>query len=393
MGIISVENADHLYWLGRYTERVYTTIRVFFHIFDEMIEAPEGVYVEYCKKLGIPNIYTSNRQFVGSYLFDEENPDSVILSMKRAYDNGVVLREELSSNVLSYIQLALNTLEACSKTTAPLLELQQVLDYLLAFWGCADDYVEDEDCRNLLKCGKYVERLDLCIRLDYHKKDLEKEYRKLTGCCGRPHDFFRYRIRGTAQIDNGSGDRTPLHPIYRYPSRYTAFEPEIRAFGQEVWEECGKRGLEGAVERAVCAMNLLYERFSYVPGSTHIRTTAAQALALGTGVCQDYAHIMTAVLRYMGIPARYVNGLMIGEGYTHAWVEVYGENGWYGLDPTNNLHIDDYYIKLAHGRDYGDCPVDQGIFWGDAAQSQDIYVNVEEADPDGDGGSRGTAVR
>lgn len=116
MGIISVENADHLYWLGRYTERVYTTIRVFFHIFDEMIEAPEGVYVEYCKKLGIPNIYTSNRQFVGSYLFDEENPDSVILSMKRAYDNGVVLREELSSNVLSYIQLALNTLEACSKT-------------------------------------------------------------------------------------------------------------------------------------------------------------------------------------------------------------------------------------------------------------------------------------
>lgn len=217
--------------------------------------------------------------------------------------------------------------------------------------------------------------------------------RKLTGCCGRPHDFFRYRIRGTAQIDNGSGDRTPLHPIYRYPSRYTAFEPEVRAFGQEVREECGRRGLEGAVERAVCAMNLLYERFSYVPGSTHIRTTAAQALALGTGVCQDYAHIMTAVLRYMGIPARYVNGLMIGEGYTHAWVEVYGENGWYGLDPTNNLHIDDYYIKLAHGRDYGDCPVDQGIFWGDAAQSQDIYVNVEEADPDGDGGSRGTAVR
>ena len=217
--------------------------------------------------------------------------------------------------------------------------------------------------------------------------------RKLTGCCGRPHDFFRYRIRGTAQIDNGSGDRTPLHPIYRYPSRYTAFEPEIRAFGQDVMEECGRRGLEGAVERAVCAMNLLYERFSYVPGSTHIRTTASQALALGTGVCQDYAHIMTAVLRYMGIPARYVNGLMIGEGYTHAWVEVYGENGWYGLDPTNNLPIDAYYIKLAHGRDYGDCPVDQGIFWGDAAQSQDIYVNVEEADPDGDGGSRGTAVR
>ena len=180
MGIISVENADHLYWLGRYTERVYTTIRVFFHIFDKMIEAPEGAYQMYCEKLGIPNIYTSNHQFVQSYLFDEENPDSVISSMKRAYDNGVVLREELSSNVLSYIQLALNTLENCSRTTSPLLELQQVLDELLAFWGCADDYVEQEDCRNILKCGKYVERLDLFIRLDYHREDLEKEFRKLT---------------------------------------------------------------------------------------------------------------------------------------------------------------------------------------------------------------------
>ena len=207
MGIISVENADHLYWLGRYTERVYTTIRVFFHIFDKMIEAPEGAYQMYCEKLGIPNIYTSNHQFVQSYLFDEENPDSVISSMKRASDNGVVLREELSSNVLSYIQLALNTLENCSRTTSPLLELQQVLDELLAFWGCADDYVEDEDCRNLLKCGKYVERLDLCIRLDYHKKDLEKEYRKLTNRLGRIN--LRYNEKNLTRlgqlIDRGMG--------------------------------------------------------------------------------------------------------------------------------------------------------------------------------------------
>ena len=62
---------------------------------------------------------------------------------------------------------------------ALLLELQQVIDDLLAFWGCADDYVDQEDCRNILKCGKYVERLDLYIRLDYHKDELEKEYKKL----------------------------------------------------------------------------------------------------------------------------------------------------------------------------------------------------------------------
>lgn len=179
MGIISIEKVDHLYWLGRYTERVYTTLRMFFHVYDKMIEQPEGAYTGYCEKLNIPDIYTSNKQFVQSYLFGGDNPDSVYSNMKRAYDNGVVLRDELSSTVLSYIQLALDTFEACRKTTAPLLELQQVIDYLLAFWGGADDYVEQEDCRNILKCGKYVERIDLCIRLDYHAKDLEKEYRKL----------------------------------------------------------------------------------------------------------------------------------------------------------------------------------------------------------------------
>ena len=82
-----------------------------------------------------------------------------------------------------------------------------MLDELLAFWGCADDYVEDEDCRNLLKCGKYVERLDLCIRLDYHKKDLEKEYRKLTNRLGRIN--LRYNEKNLTRlgqlIDRGMG--------------------------------------------------------------------------------------------------------------------------------------------------------------------------------------------
>ena len=150
-----------------------------------MIEQPEGIYAKYCKRLNIPDIYTSNRQFAQSYLFDEDNPDSVVSNMKRAYDNAVVLREELSSNVLSYVQLALDTFQACKKTTAPLLELQQAIDYLLAFWGCAEDYVDQEDCRNILKCGKYVERLDLFIRLDYHREDLEKEFRKLTNRLSR----------------------------------------------------------------------------------------------------------------------------------------------------------------------------------------------------------------
>ena len=128
--------------------------------------------------------------------------------MKRAYDNGVVLRDELSSIVLSYIQLALNSMEACSRTTAPLLELQQVLDDILAFWGCADDYVEQEDSRNILKCGKYVERLDLCIRLAYHRKDVEKEYRKLVNRIHRSNLCYNEeKLVRLGEILTGSEDR------------------------------------------------------------------------------------------------------------------------------------------------------------------------------------------
>lgn len=154
--------------------------------------------------------------------------------------------------------------------------------------------------------------------------------------------------------------------------------------GEEL-QECGTAGQEerraaarGILALGVQVMGALYERMEYVPGTTDIHTTAGEALAQRRGVCQDYAHIMIAVMRCLGVPARYVNGIMIGEGATHAWVEIYTGEGWYGLDPTNNLHIDGYYIKFSHGRDYGDCVVDKGRFLGFAAQEQKIYVNVEE---------------
>ena len=179
MGIISVEKADNLYWLGRYTERVYTTLEMFFPLFDDIIERPEGVYAQYCERLNIPNIYTSNLQFSKSYLADPANPDSIIANMVRAYDNAIVLRDELTTDVLSYVQLALDIFYQCIHSNAPLLEVQQVMDYLYAFWGCADDKIDDESCRNILKCGKYIERLDLYIRFNHVQADIEKQYNRL----------------------------------------------------------------------------------------------------------------------------------------------------------------------------------------------------------------------
>lgn len=179
MGTVSLEKMNHLFWLGRYTERVYTTLLMFDKYYDIMIDQDERAYREYCRRLAIPDIYTDRKQFTQSYLFAEENPDSMYANLMRAFDNAVVLREEVSSEVLAYIQMSLDILKAAKGSKAPLMELQRVTDYLLAFWGAADDYVENEESRNVIKCGKYLERLDLYFRFDCPEAMLEKEYSKL----------------------------------------------------------------------------------------------------------------------------------------------------------------------------------------------------------------------
>ena len=134
-----------------------------------------------------------------------------------------------------------------------------------------------------------------------------------------------------------------------------------------------------AVEQAQVVMGEVFRAFTYTPGATTIRTTAEQALTQGTGVCQDYAHVMLAVCRHLGLTARYIAGLLGGEGATHAWTEVYHDGRWIGLDPTHNRMVDDNYITIAHGRDYRDCMLDIGIFSGDnVSQSQWVNASVHE---------------
>ncbi len=98
MGIISVEQADRLYWLGRYTERVYTTLRMFCQSFDTMIDEIGDSYSAFCKKIDIPDIYGDKDTFLKVYPFDQENPDSIISNLDRAYDNAVVLRESIGGD-------------------------------------------------------------------------------------------------------------------------------------------------------------------------------------------------------------------------------------------------------------------------------------------------------
>ena len=78
------------------------------------------------------------------------------------------------------------------------------------------------------------------------------------------------------------------------------------------------------------------------------------------------------------IPARYVVGMMLGEGASHAWVEAFCRGYWYGFDPTNNKLVNDEYIKVSYGRDSSDCPVIKGNFYGNGIQTQKEEVSVEE---------------
>lgn len=185
MGIISVEQTDRLYWLGRYSERVYTTLKLFADSFDQMIDAQEGAYGGFCKKLEIPNIYTSREDFIARYCFDPEDPNSIYSNLMRTYDNAVVLREEIGSETLSYIQLAVYEMNRAKESSAPLIWLQKVTDNIVAFWGMADDYIDSENVRNIIKIGKRVERIDLYARLQYDLDKMEREVCRLVGRINR----------------------------------------------------------------------------------------------------------------------------------------------------------------------------------------------------------------
>lgn len=179
MGIVSVEQADHLFWLGRYTERVYTTLRFYSQSFDTMIDETIDSYQKFCESIDIPNIYISKEDFIRRYPFDALNPDSIISNLNRAYDNAIVLRESIGSEALSYIQLAIYDMNRAAKSSSPLIEMQYIMDHILSFWGIADDQIDSEQVRNMIKAGKRIERIDIYARLGMPRGELVKEVNRM----------------------------------------------------------------------------------------------------------------------------------------------------------------------------------------------------------------------
>lgn len=122
----------------------------------------------------------------------------------------------------------------------------------------------------------------------------------------------------------------------------------------------------GALAFAARLNEWVHGALRYGFGATDTRTPAAAALAGGVGLCQDYAHVMVAMCRAAGVAARYVSGHMLGEGGSHAWVEVLLPEGdgyaAYAFDPTNRRRPGLDYLTVAVGRDYSDVPPTAGSF-------------------------------
>jgi len=134
----------------------------------------------------------------------------------------------------------------------------------------------------------------------------------------------------------------------------------------------------------------LYDHFNYVPRSTRVDSPIEEALATREGVCQDFAHVMIALVRSLGIPCRYVSGYLhhrkqdhdrSTHDATHAWIEAFLPHlGWVGFDPTNYLIASDRHIRTALGRDYADVPPSKGIFRGRANSQLFVAVRVEASE-------------
>lgn len=191
------------------------------------------------------------------------------------------------------------------------------------------------------------------------------------------HTTFSFRITGDVYTGlDRREEKTDedMLAVFRYPHGLNLAGKSLIAYHQ---------GLVDALpadtyEKALFLMHRLHEDFVYEKGCTDVGTTAEEAWKQGKGVCQDFAHILIALLHRERIPARYVTGMIPGEGASHAWVEIARDGFWYGIDPTNDVPVGDNYIKIGVGRDAADCLINRGIMHGGGRQEQIVRVSVME---------------
>jgi transglutaminase-like putative cysteine protease len=180
-----------------------------------------------------------------------------------------------------------------------------------------------------------------------------------------------------SEIDDATRDS-----FYEFlaPTRATTADISLEQLAAEL-----RRTACVPVDAVRAALECVRERVSYERGVTTVSTSAAEAWRRGIGVCQDFTHVTLALLRAMGIPARYVSGYVhpepdapIGEtmvGESHAWVEAW-LGDWTPFDPTLGVAVGERHVIVARARDYADVAPMRGIYTGAAVAGQDVEVEV-----------------
>jgi transglutaminase-like putative cysteine protease len=205
--------------------------------------------------------------------------------------------------------------------------------------------------------------------------ELESRSRVITRASPAPTDdgFPMTRVEECARMER-------CHE-YLQPSPYVDLSPEAWRFALDE-----SRAETGLWATAVALMGFVHREFAYEPGVTSVQTRSGEVLRDRRGVCQDFAHVLLALCRSLGIPALYVSGylyngpkeLLRGAQATHAWCEVFVPGqGWCGLDPTNGQFADERYVKVAVGRDYSDVAPVMGTYRGTADQKLSVRVEVQ----------------
>lgn len=182
LSLVTASKADNLYWLGRYTERAFTTLVQFFPFYDRVMDTDVDAFRPFAKALDLPQDFEDFDGFIHSFLYDGTNPDSVRSAIVAAFNNAVVLRPELTSRLLQYVELAVKNITEAAERSASADDIysqRDIADDMLAFWGGIENSTADITLKAFVFIGKYIERIDLYTRFHLDNSELDAPLAKL----------------------------------------------------------------------------------------------------------------------------------------------------------------------------------------------------------------------
>lgn len=217
--IISANKANRLFWLGRYVERVYMTLHLLRKVYDKMIDGQPADYETFWKKLDMTDSYASTGEFQLGMMYDDENVSSVLSSLNRAMDNAIMLREDIKSETMSYIEMSIALMKQLrNNAETNITNLQPITDWMLAFRGSAAQRIESPRVLSLIAIGQIVEKMDIMLRFCYCYDRVATQYYMLKNWAKEWPDIIDSNIDAhiTEMLANPSDDETFRWTLCKY---------------------------------------------------------------------------------------------------------------------------------------------------------------------------------